>query len=95
MLCIIDPVGFVPEIAGKHDPAQLFDNIDNAVLIGADQALDLVNITTAAVVLQNGVYHAFDPLLKLHIPHLLFSAFISYTGRIVNVPIDTKVLRQL
>ena len=64
MLGIVNPIAPVSEIAGKNDPLELMNDIDDDFFIGMAGKIDFINIPPVLVVLQNGIHHIFDLFLN-------------------------------
>ena len=60
MLGVVNAIAPIPEIAGENDPLELMNDIDDDLLVGMTGKIDLINIPSVPVVLQNGIHHIFD-----------------------------------
>ena len=79
VLHIVNIIILIPGIARIHDPAELCDHVDHHILIRMPLEIDLINIPSVSVVLQDRIHNRFDPLFdRMHGDHLL-TVFLVYT----------------
>ena len=62
MLCVIDLIVFLPEVAREHDAPQLFDQVDDHILVRLPGLGHLVDLPIAGVILQDRLHHRFNSL---------------------------------
>ena len=61
---VVDAVALVPGVAGVGDAQELIDDVDDGILVGMDEGVQLVDGPLVPVILQNLIHDSFNLLLN-------------------------------
>jgi hypothetical protein len=90
VLGIVNAVISVTKIAREHDPLELMDNVDDDLLIRMAAKIDLINIPTVLVILQNGINHLLDLFFNnshtISSPDSIILGYITPPGQSQSIP---------
>ena len=92
VLCVVAAVVFILKVAGEYNSAELFNDVDDHILVRLTELFDLVDVPVALVITQNGIHYGFNFLFigsHTKIPPFTISLY-HRKGALVNVPIDKK-----